>query len=172
MSETVSKTKGATSTGVEDVEVVGVAKPKRSTNTNWAVLSEGGFIPVQVRCEGYRGSHPSDQSCRTNLIPTGENVIRHMNPDHGGGWFKVKFRISDSGKRHPLWDELAEGGVEIQDFYCPHCREQVQLISRRIIQHLQNHVGANRVNMEPQTLCFELGYRKPDQAEVDALYGD
>lgn len=155
MAETVSKTKNN--------------ETKRKTLTNWRVLTEGGFFPVRFRCDGYLGSHPSDLTCHTNIHPTGENVTRHMNPDHGLGTFKVKFRISD-GKQHPLWQELEDAGVEIQHLYCPHCRQEVPLVPRQMIAHLQPHAGATRINLEPQTLCMTLGFNKPDESEFESLY--
>src|SRR5581483_9945501 len=162
MSETVSKTKNSNSSA-------GSEAAKRKTSTNWRVLTEGGFLPARIRCDGYKGNHPADLSCHTAFHPSGENVVRHMNPDHGLGTFKVKFRISD-GKQSPLWEELEAAGVEIQDLYCPHCRSQVALVPRQIIAHLQPHAGANRINLEPQTLCMTLGYNKPDEGEYDNLY--
>jgi hypothetical protein len=142
----------------------------RKTVTNWRVFEEGNFLPVRIRCDGYKSTHPGDMSCHTNFEPTSQNVIRHMNPDHGGGWFRIKFRISDGGKKSTLWRELEEAGVELQDFHCPHCREDVPLTPRRIIYHLQNHPGAIRVNLDPQVLCMELGYKKADLDEMDDLY--
>lgn len=159
--ETVSKTK----------EAVPVEAPptKRKTLTNWRLFEEAGFIPVRVRCQGYLGSHPADLSCHSNLKIDGENVVRHMDPNHGGGWFHFKFRISD-GKVSPLWRELEDAGVEIQDFYCPHCRSAVGMSPRSIIKHLQPHAGANRINMEPQTLAMTLGFQRAESDEYDSLY--
>lgn len=163
---TVSKTKESI---VESGEQVVEQSPTRKTATNWKVFEDNGFIPVKIRCEGYKNIHPADQSCHTSFIPNGENVIRHLQPIHGGGWFKFKFRISD-GKKSPIWKELEDAGVELQEFYCPHCRELVPVQPRRIIYHLQNHPGATRVNQEPQTLCMELGYQREELDENDALY--
>lgn len=141
----------------------------RKTLTNWRLFEEGGFIPIRWRCDGYLGQHPADLSCHGNVIPTGENVIRHMAPEHGGGWFRVKFRLSD-GKTSPLWAELEEAGVELQHFYCPHCREEVPMTPRAIIKHLQPHAGANRINMDPQVLCMTLSFQRAEVEEYDELY--
>lgn len=136
---------------------------KSKTVTNWRVLEEAGFIPATVKCEGYRGSHPSDLSCHTAFVPTLENVLRHADPAHGGGWFRIKFRISDT-KKSALWKGLEEAGVELKEFYCPHCEADVPLVPRRIIYHLNHHPGRNRVNLDPQVLCMSLG---PDKGEMD-----
>ncbi len=108
-------------------------------------------------------------TCHSKLVPTAENVERHIDPAHGGGWFRVRLRISD-GKKDPLWKGLGEKGIELQELYCPHCRAHVPLVPRQIIAHLQPHAGANRVNLEPQTLCMTLGYSHPDQEDVEGLY--
>lgn len=169
MSEsTVSKTKGLTETVVVPDAPVKEQKPKRNTITNWETFTEGGFVPVKVRCDGYLGAHPADLSCHTTFPPTAENVLRHMDPVHGGGWFQIKFRISD--KPSTFWSDLEKAGVELANFYCPHCREQVPVSPRRIIYHLQQHPGANRINLNPQTLCMTLSTEKPDQDEMDSLY--
>jgi len=146
------------------------AAPARKTLTNWKVFEEGNFIPVQVKCNGYLGSHPSDMACHSNVKPNPEDVLRHMDPAHGGGWFMIKFRISDGGKKSDLWAGLEQAGVECQHFYCPHCREEVPVSPRAIVKHLQPHAGANRSNMYPQTLCMTLGFQRADAAEYDDLY--
>lgn len=149
----------------------GPQKKKRKTVTNWRVLYEGGFVPVMIKCENYKGGQPSDLACHTRFVPTSANVIRHLDPTHGGGWFKMRIRISDS-KKDKIWLELEEAGVEIQDFHCPHCRQDVMMTPRNILHHLQNHPGATRVNFEPQTLAFTLSYNRPDVDEGDSLYID
>ncbi len=165
VNETVSKTKSA-----EKLEAAEVATLKeRKTLTDWSVFEKGGLVPVRIRCEGYMGSHPSDLSCHSNLLLTGEAVLNHMQPDHSGGWFKFKFRISD-GKVSPIWGKLADAGVEISDLYCSHCRTQVAMTPRNIIKHLQPHAGATRINPDPQSLCFSLTTNKADLDEYDELY--
>lgn len=143
-------------------------KPRKTT-TNWRVFEDAGYIPVRIRCDGFKSTHPSDLSCHTNFAPSTENILRHMDPLHGGGWFRIKFRISD-GKKSPIWRELEEAGVELQDFHCPHCRADIAVSPRRILYHLQNHPGAIRVNLDPQVLCMELGYRRAEVDENSDLY--
>lgn len=161
LTKTVSKTKES------EVEVP--VETKRKTVTNWRVFEEGGLVPVRIRCEGYMGSHPSDLSCHSNLLLTGEAVLSHMQPDHSGGWFKFKFRISD-GKVSPVWRALEDAGVEISDLYCSHCRTQVAMTPRNIIKHLQPHAGATRINPDPQSLCMSLTTNRADLDEYDELY--
>lgn len=135
---------------------------ERKTVTNWSVFDKAGLVPTRITCNGYLGQHPSDMSCHSNLIPTSGAVKRHMAPEHGGGWFFFRLRSTDAKGKNPIWKELMEGGVEIQHLYCPHCRQEVPLTPRGLVQHLQPHAGANRVNVYPQTLCMTLGYNDPN----------
>lgn len=170
--ETVSKTKEAMA--AVPAVVVEVTPPPvetpRKTVTNWRVFEQGGFTPVRIRCEGYLGAHPADLSCHSNLQLTAKSVIAHLQPEHSGGWFKFKFRISDSGKVSPIWRELEDAGVEMQHFYCSHCRQDVPMTPRAIVKHLQPHAGATRINPDPQSLCMSLGYNRADLDEYDSLY--
>jgi hypothetical protein len=152
------------------VEIPKKAEPAaRKTYTNWKAFRDGRFVPVRVRCEGYLGAHPADMSCHTNIHPSSENIISHMRPEHAGGWFKMRLRVSDS-KPSPIWDDLEAANVEIGQLYCPHCRSEVQLTPRSILQHLQPHAGANRVNIDPQTLCFTLTFQRPEDEDMESLY--
>lgn len=169
--ETVSKTKGALPTLItpEGPVVVNESPASPKTHTNWRILEQAGFIPVSIKCDGYLGNHPADMTCHSNVIPAAKNILGHMDPNHGGGWFKVKFRVSD-GKQSPVWGELEAAGVELQHFYCGHCREDVPMSPRKIIYHLNPHPGANRINMNPQTLCMTLGFQRLDEDEFSDLY--
>lgn len=172
MTETVSKTKVAVTPEITPTaEAILVDGEARKTLTKWRVFEEGGFIPVVWRCEGYLGSHPSDLSCHTNLRLLSENILRHMDPAHGGGWFRVKFRVNRD-RVSPIWRELENAGVEMQEFYCPHCRELVPMTPRAIVKHLQPHAGATRINQNPQCLNMTLSFQKADLEEYDELYED
>lgn len=92
-----------------------------------------------------------------------------MFSDHGLPVFKIKFRLSD-GKKHPIWRELEELGIECADFYCPHCRQDIAWSPRAIIKHLNPHSGALRVNMEPQVLCMTLSKGRVEDGEFEGLY--
>lgn len=163
------QTKTVTSKTV-DIEPAKVVVPK--STTNWKIFEEGRFIPVQWKCEGYQNFHPADLSCHSNMKITPEDILRHMDPAHGGGWFRVKFRISDS-KVSPIWSALSEACVELNDFYCTHCRSNVPLTPREIVKHLQPHAGATRINMFPQTLAMTLSLHRAEELnEWDELYED
>jgi hypothetical protein len=88
-----------------------------------------------------------------------------MDPVHGGGWFYFKLRQTDAKGKNPIWRELEEAGVEIQQLYCPHCRHLVSMTPRDLQFHLRPHPGALRVNIYPQQLCMTLGYNNPEALE-------
>ncbi len=167
--EPTVKTTPATSRNEDASPTAVAAVPAKKTLTNWKVFEDANFHAIQVKCDGYASSHPADLSCHSNVLPTTEAILRHMDPNHSGGWFKVKFRISD-GKKSTLWAGLEEAGVELQHFYCPHCRVDVKVSPRDIVKHLQPHQGANRTALLPQTLCMTLGFQKADVDEYDSLY--
>jgi hypothetical protein len=149
--QTVSKTTTATT---DEAKV----KSHKDDLTDWSVFDEIGLVP-HFKCDGYLGSHPADLSCHSKLLTDIHILLRHIDPQHGGGWFRVRFRKTDSNKPIAIWKEMAEQGVELRDFYCPHCRTQLhadKISSAELKYHLNPHPGANRVNLEPQTLCMTL----------------
>jgi hypothetical protein len=166
MTKTVSKTEGAEA---QMMEVGDQAPAAKKTITNWRVLEEAGLIPVFITHEGYLGSHPSDLVCHSKLRIDLENILRHMEKDHGIPTFKIKFRVSD-GKKSGIWRALEEAGVECAQFYCPHCRTEVPFSPRQILRHLNPHPGAIKVNLEPQVLCMTLSTQHPDEEEYSGLY--
>lgn len=146
--------------------------------TDWDVLGQTGLAIARLRCDGYRGAHVSDKSCHTTLIPTAENVLRHMAPEHGGDdkgghWFKFKLRPTAKMKDNPaltIWKDLKAAGVEIKELFCPHCHAtDFEITPRRLMYHLNPHPGAQRFNLEPQTLCMTLAMHVPTEQEFDDL---
>jgi len=150
---------------VSKTDATAPASSERKTVTNWGVFDKAGLVPTRVTCNGYLGQHPADMSCHSNILVTSESIKRHMDPNHGGGWFFVRLRVTDAKGKNPIWRELQEGGVEIQHLYCPHCRTDVDMTPRAMMYHLQPHPGANRVNQYPQSLCMSLGYNQPEGEE-------
>ena len=138
---------------------------ERKTVTNWKTFEKAGLVPSRITCNGYRGTHPADQSCHSNLVLTTDAVKCHMDPMHGGGWFFFRLRQTDAKGKNPIWRELEDAGVEIQDLWCPHCRSTVQMTPRDLQAHLKPHTGANRVNIYLSTLCMTLSYGNPEQLE-------
>lgn len=161
--QTVSKTTPASPSSAEPVAQPTPVERVRKTQTDWSVFEDLRIAPGRVKCDGYLSHHPADISCHANILPTAKDLIRHFHGgrDQGEGWLKIKFRRTDSDTPHKLWKELEDAGVEIHQLHCPHCRQNVPLVGREIMYHLQNHPGANRVNLDPQVLCFTLGIGMP-----------
>lgn len=119
-------------------------KSKQATVTNWGVFDQSQLVPTEIVCQDYRPVHVSDNSCHTRLKLEAENVLRHMSPEHiSGGGFRFTLRRSD-GKTWQGWKDLQDAGVEIHDFRCEVCDEQIPINGRRILKHLQPHAGKIR----------------------------
>jgi hypothetical protein len=143
---------------------------KSKTSTNWRALEDAGVIPVRVVCQDYVPvSARMDMSCHSNLAISGENVTRHMVEEHGtGGGFAMYLRLSD-GKKSKLWRELEDAGVELHDFRCDICDEQLPLQPRRIARHLQPHSGKSRHARANSKFWMTLRYNQPDELDSDEV---
>lgn len=88
-----------------------MAEPETSkTHTNWDIFVEAGFGVSSVVCDCLPG-HPADESCKTSIRPTAENILAHIRAGHGGGFM---FTIRDAGaKIWKGWKELEKAGAEI-----------------------------------------------------------
>jgi hypothetical protein len=135
--------------------------------TKWEAFDEGELIPIQVKCQDYQPIHPWDTSCHTNLIPTANNVVRHMADEHGsGGGFAVQLRHRP-GQKTKLWKELSEAKVELHDFRCDVCNEQLPLVPRRVIKHFAAHAGKSRAPRAGGNFWMTLKFDRPDELEED-----
>lgn len=149
--------------------------PHQKTLTNWKNFAEAGLAPSRLKCESYLGSHPAELSCHTALVVSKDTILNHMDPEHGGGWFKMRFRsVEDGSPALKIWQDLDEAGVEIQHLYCPHCRETLdaRVAPQEVVNHLRPHAGANRVNQEPQTLCMTLELHSVAQRKREEMLND
>jgi hypothetical protein len=127
----------------------------RRTVTDWSVFEKAGLWPLRIRHDNWSGDQPAELVCHTTLQPTAEAVLAHCRPEHGLPYFRIRLGISDS-KVSPLWRALQDAGLEIKQIVCPHCGETLPLRARSLRQHLVNHPGRIRINMDPQVLCFEF----------------
>lgn len=117
-------------------------KPESKTYTNWNAFNLAKLRPVMVVCQGYRPAMRQDFSCHTRLIPSGETLSKHIAHDHGGG-FRLSLRRSDS-KASPLWDDIADQGLEAHDFRCAACNAELRFHPTSLAPHSKPHSGMNR----------------------------
>ncbi len=120
---------------------------EKTALTNWKAFVDAGLVPTQIRCDGYFPKHPTNEGCHSALVPTGQAMINHLKAEHGGGFF-ITFRRTDGSKPWTGWQELQDAGIEISDFRCAVCNEQIALDPRHILQHMNPHKNGNRRTQE------------------------
>lgn len=142
------------------------AKPK--TYTNWKAFEQARLTPVMVKCEGYKPVHLADISCHSQLILKAENVKRHVEGDHGGG-FMFQLKVKDAGDKvaSPFWDSLADAGLEAHDFRCDNCDKQLRFHPSAIIPHLKAHGGKTRRVYPGGKFLLTLSLAKPESYLLD-----
>ena len=130
--------------------------------TPWENLLEGSIVPIRLMCQDYQPVHRVDMSCHTNLQIKGSSVVSHMHPEHGaGGGFYVQLR-NRPGVKSDFWQELSDAGVELHDFRCDVCDEQLPLTPRRIIRHVGAHAGKSRSARAGGGFWMTLRFDQPE----------
>lgn len=143
-----------------------VESPK--TYTNWKAFEQARLTPVVIKCDGYKPVHLADMSCHTQLIPKAENLKRHVEGDHGGG-FSFQLKIKDAGDKVPsaFWDELSTTGLEAHDFRCDNCDKQLRFHPSAIIPHMKAHGGKTRRVYPGGRFNLTLSLAKPETYLLD-----
>jgi len=132
-------------------KVVEEANPQpRKTITNWKALYDTKLYPTMIKCEGYFPMHPFNSGCHTVMNLKPEQLLSHVEADHGGGFF-LSFRenvINDQMGARTIklgywdgWLKLQELGLEVRDLRCDICDEEIPVNSRSIVRHLKPHAG-------------------------------
>lgn len=133
------------------LEAVKLPAVGRKTYTNWSALAESGLKPVYIRCNGYFPVHPYDNGCHTALSLSPEQMAKHTDGEHGGGFF-LSFREGyqtdpigasniRTGRHWDGWAKFEELGLELRDLRCHHCNAEIKVNSRSILKHIKNHPG-------------------------------
>lgn len=133
------------------VAVLEPKPPERKTYTNWKALGESGLKPTYIRCDGYRPVHIYNNGCHTALSLDPEKLAKHLDGDHGGGYF-ISFREGiqtdpigasqvRTGRHWDGWEKFEELGLEIRDFRCEICDAEIKINSRSILKHIRPHSG-------------------------------
>ena len=151
--------------GVEvEVEVEETVPVEEKTcDTPWENLAKGDIYPVMIKCQDYQPMTGNDMSCHTNLPIKAESVVAHLSPEHGAnGGFSVQLRHRP-GLKTSLWEDLGKAGVELHDFRCDICDEQLPLAPRRIIKHMAAHSGKTRQAKAGGLFHMTLRFNKPDE---------
>jgi hypothetical protein len=132
--------------------------------TKWEVFEKAGLRPVEIVCNQYKPFHLSDNSCHSRVLPKFDNLMTHLDGDHGGGFY-IKFEKSD-GKPWAGWKELKANGVELYDIRCDHCGQVLPLNGQILQSHLfKMHRGERAKSIINQILRFTLSKNAPAKDE-------
>jgi len=146
-----------------------VKEKEPTASGKWGVFEKAKLLPTEILCQAYKPYHAHDESCHTRVLLAGDQIVRHVQAEHGGG-FKIKFKRTE-GKAWPGWKALAESGLEIHDFRCEVCDNVVPLTVQNILNHLKPHKGKFRnAGALAGTLNFTFRFEAPVEAEETDEY--
>jgi hypothetical protein len=147
----------ATGAAVAEPEVEQVV-PKKELYTNWDSFNKAKIGVSSILCSIIPG-HDSMEACKTRIVPTAENVVKHI--EHGGGF---EFTINQSDKPWPGWKELAKAGVEIQSVIDLARGKYIDLSARALKATLvQSGILRSRQGLKSK-LFLHLGFEAPAAA--------
>lgn len=141
--------------------------PQKSL-TKWTAFEQAGLVPVQISCQAYKPVHGADMSCHTRLLFNADTLKRHMDSEHGGGFYFV-LRKTD-GKPSPLWKQMEQLGLEAHDFRCDNCDAQLRFHPSSFTNHMRAHGGKTRRVYDGGRFNVTLGMSRPDREENDDAY--
>jgi hypothetical protein len=156
--------------------VVEEKQSPRKTVTNWKALYDTKLHPSFVKCEGYHPMHPFCTGCHTVMNLKPEQLVSHLDSEHGGGFF-LSFRqgyqndpIGARDIKLAYWDgwlKLQELGIEIRDLRCALCNQEIPVNSRSIVRHLKPHAG-NSTRVKPGgDFWITLSHEVPQESVED-----
>ena len=144
-----------------------VTTPQKSkTLTKWKALGEAKVVPTEIVCDGYRPAHPFNLGCHSRLRPDVDQMVRHVEGGHGGG-FMMRFRKGD--KPWPGWAKMEELGLESTDFRCEVCDAVVPFHPMHILKHMRPHTGKQRRVLPGGAYNLTLNIGLPTPTEEEAF---
>ena len=151
----MSKATGATAVAEPETE------QKKELYTNWDAFNRAKLGVSSVLCAIIPG-HDSMEACKTKIVPTGENVVKHI--AHGGGF---EFTVFQADKPWPGWKDLALAGVELQSIIDLARGKYLDLSARALKATLvQSGVLRSRQGLKNK-LFLHLGFEAPVSAGDD-----
>lgn len=126
-------------------------KSESKTVTNWRALAQAGLKPTYIRCDTPQEVSRVNLGCHSALSLDPDQMSRHLDNEHGGSFF-VSFREGyhtdplgasgvKQGRHWDGWARFEELGLEIKDFRCDICNEEIKINSRSILKHIKPHNG-------------------------------
>lgn len=132
----------------------------QKSSTRWDAFEKAQLKIVSACCQAYKPFHAFDMSCHTRFPLTVDNIIRHIEGEHGGG-FEIKLERTE-GKPSPLWRALADAGIEAVDVRCEVCGKELAPNPQVLLNHLfKAHPGNMRRPRVTSTLFVTFGHTKP-----------
>ena len=136
------------------------------TYTNWEAFAKAGLAPIQLSCSAYKPIHLHDASCHSKLLFKAENLKRHIEGEHGGG-FQLEVKYTDSKTPHPFWADLSNNGLELHDFRCDICDAQLRVHPSSILPHMKAHGGKTRRVYPGGKFNLTIAMSRPDREDLD-----
>lgn len=116
----------------------------RETATDWDIFGKAEYGVARIVCQSLPG-HPSDEACKTALIPTAEHLLAHIRNGHGGGFeFTIRETLPQRGKPWKGWEELKKAGAEVVWIRDEVTNHEVEQNSRALKAVLKPHQGKYR----------------------------
>lgn len=135
-------------------------------HTRWEAFEEMGLVPTQITCQDYHPAQRVDTSCHSHCLLNVKSVMGHMAPEHeAGGGFAITLAKGVKGAQ--IWKDLKSEGVELHDFRCDVCDQEVPLVGRRIMKHFEPHSGKVRAPRPGGVFLATLKFSPPDEVDGD-----
>jgi hypothetical protein len=113
----------------------------RKTTTNWMAFRDAGLKIKSLTCDGYFPYHRSNQGCHTPIVPSAKNALTHFKAEHGGGFF---MEVVPTEKEWAGWQEFEDLGLELLNFTCGVCQQELRPSKQNILSHMRVHLNGNR----------------------------
>lgn len=146
------------------------------SSANWKAFEQAKMIPVEIICSGYDPIHPYDASCHSRLRLNAAAILGHIKGQHGnklGTGFSFRLRANDGTKIWGGWKALADAGVEVSDFRCEICDQQIKFAPQNILKHMGTHNGKTRRPKPGGLFNTTLTFATPEVRDEDLdLYAE
>lgn len=137
----------------EATETVAPVQKTRKTRTDWKVLYNSKLTPTTIECREYPPVNYSLVACHSRLPLTAQSMKDHLDAEHGGSYF-----ITLTQKDTPWkgWLDLQDMGVELADFRCNVCLQEIPLSGASLSKHMKPHLNGNRRIQKGDTFRLTL----------------
>jgi hypothetical protein len=144
---------------------------KTVSSVNWKAFEQARLNPAELICNTYPGMHsgPFDISCHSRVRLNVDSIKAHILARHGtklGCGYSLRLKQSD-GRVWKGWKALAESDVEVVDFRCEVCDENVRFLPQNILHHMRMHSGKTRKLQKGELFNITLTCNMPAEVSED-----